>query len=101
MKLLKINETGGHFRNETGDYIPIDRIGKDTLLRLVQWTLHEEAVSFDEYDERALKNHAHQLIYKSVAQKLAALRKRRTSFIDESARLYLQEYEKYRFSVSK
>ena len=101
MKLLKISETGGHFRNEAGEFIPIDKIGKEGLLRLVHWTLHEEAVSFDEYDEKTLKNQAHQLIYKSVAQKLVALRKRRKSFLDESARLYLEDYEKYRPGASK
>lgn len=52
----------------------IDKIGKEDLLRLVNWTLHESAVSFDEYDEKTIKNQAHQLIYKSIAQKLGALR---------------------------
>jgi hypothetical protein len=101
MKLLRISQTGGEFRNEAGDFVPIDKIGKEGLLRLVDWSLHEETASFDEYDENHLKNQAHQLIYKSVVQKLVALRKRRKSFLDESARLYLEDYEKYRSSVSK
>jgi hypothetical protein len=37
----------------------------------------------------------------TIAQKLGALRKRRQEFIDESARLFLTEYEKYRKDTSK
>ncbi len=101
MKLLEISENGGHFLNEKGKFSPIDKIGKEDLLRLVNWTLHEIAVSFDEYDEKTIKNQAHQIIYKSIAQKLGALRKRRQEFVDESARLFLEEYEKYRADQSK
>jgi hypothetical protein len=96
MKLLKISDNGGQYRTEKGGYSPIDKIGKEDLLRLVNWTLHEDAASFDEFDEKAIQNHAHQIIYKSIFQKLSALRKRRQEFIDESARLFLEEYEKYR-----
>jgi hypothetical protein len=101
MKLLEISESCGHFRNEKGKFSPIDKVGKDDLLRLVNWTLHENAVSFDEYDEKTIKNQAHQIIYKSIAQKLGALRKRRQEFVDESARLFLDEYEKYRVDPPK
>ncbi len=96
MKLLKIDENCGHFLDDKGDYIPIDKIGKEELLRLGNWTLHEEVVEFDEYDEATLKNHAHQIIYKSAVEKLQTLRDRRQEFIDESARLFLEDYEKYR-----
>ena len=101
MKLLKISESGGQFRNKEGEFSPIDKIGKEDLLLLVHWALHEDAMTLDEYDENALKNQAHQLIYKNVAHKLSALRKRKESFLDESARLYLEDYEKYRSSVAK
>jgi hypothetical protein len=101
MKLLKINENCGHYRNEKGNYSPIDKIGKEDLLRLVNWTLHEDVVSFDAYDERTLKHQAHQIIYKSVVQKLSDLKNRRQEFLDESARLFLDEYEKYRSDARK
>lgn len=96
MMLLKVDDNAGHYRDDKGAFIPIDKIGKDDLLRLVNWTLNEEAVEFDDYDDKALKNHAHQIIYKSILQKLRALRDRRQEFIDESARQYLEDYEKYR-----
>jgi hypothetical protein len=96
MKLLRVSENTGHYLDEKGNYIPIDKIGKDDLLRLVNWTLHEDVVEFDDYDEQALKHQAHQIIYKSILQKLRSLQNRKQEFVDESARLYLEDYEKYR-----
>ena len=96
MKLLKVDDYRGHYRDDKGNYSPIDKIGKEDLLRLVNWTLDEEVVEFDDYDEKAIKNQAHQIIYKSVVQKLRTLRERRKEFIDESARQFLEDYEKYR-----
>ena len=95
MKLLKIEKNCGHFRTESGAYSPIDKISKEEMLVLVNWTLKEESIEVDEYDESTIKNHAHQIIYKSIARKLVSLRERRQEFIDESARLYLEDYERY------
>jgi len=58
--------------------------------------LDEEGVEIDAYDEAILKNLAHQVIYKSIAQKFTDLRSRRAGFADESARLYLEDYDRYR-----
>ncbi len=95
MKLLKAEGGLGHYLTEDA-YSPIDKINKEDLLRLVNWTLEKEDVEFDEYDENVIKNQAHQVIYKNVVQKLVALKARRQAFIDESERLYLVDYEKYR-----
>lgn len=96
MKLLEIRDSCGHFRDNGGNYKTIDKIGKDDLLRLVNWTLQENEVEFDPYDDEALKNKAHQIIYKNVIQKLESLRSRRQEFLDESARMFLEDYKKYR-----
>lgn len=96
MKLLKIENSCGHFLLESGDYNPIDKISKDDLLRFVNITLSEEAVEFDAYDESMIQNHAHQVIYKSVIRKLQSLQERKQEFVDESARLYLEDHEKYK-----
>lgn len=98
MKLLKIENGCGHFRLESGDYSPVDKISKDDLLRLVNVTLSEEIVEFDAYDESMIQNHAHQIIYKSVIRKLQSLQERKQEFVDESARLYLDDYEKYKMA---
>lgn len=100
MKLLKIEKNCGHYRKENGDYNPIDKISKEEMLVLVNKTLEEEAIEIDEYDENAIKNHAHQIIYKSIARKLLSLRERRQEFTDEAARLYLDDYERYQDTSS-
>lgn len=96
MKLLRIIEHTGQFMKLDGNYEVIDKIDKDQLLRLVERTLEDEEFEVDEYDDQAIKNQAHQVIYKSIYQKLTDLRKRRQEFIDESARLFLDEYARYR-----
>ena len=96
MKLLKIKDSLGYYRDDQGEFAIIDKIAKEDLLRLVNLTLDEEEVEFDEYKDEDLKNHAHQIVYKSIYEKLQGLRTRRQEFRDESERLYLHEYERYR-----
>jgi hypothetical protein len=96
MKLLKIESSCGYFLLGTDKYCTVDKISKDDLLRLVNITLSEENIEFDEYDENSIKNHAHQVIYKSILRKLQSLKERKQEFVDESARLYLEDYEKYK-----
>jgi len=101
MKLLKIdNKHGQHYLSKSGDYVHIDKITKDHLLRLVNLTLANNA-EFDEYDDEQIQNQAHQIVYKSIYEKLHGLRERRQEFIDESETLYLQDYEKYRDESSQ
>ncbi len=96
MKLLRINNSVGQFLAASGDYVHIDKITKDDLLRMVDRTLDQDVIELDPYDDQVLKNQAHQVIYKSIYQKLVELRGRRQEFVDESARLFLEDYEKYR-----
>ena len=95
MKILKIDNSQGYYLLDRGEYAPVDKITKDDLLRLVGLTLGSE-VDFDEFKDEKLKNQAHQIIYKSLYEKLSGLKERRDEFKDESDRLYLQEYERYR-----
>ena len=70
MKLLKIENNLGYYRNEQGDFSSVDKITKEDLLRLVTLTLEKEDVEFDTYNDESLKNQAHQIIYKSIFEKL-------------------------------
>jgi len=92
---LKIDNNVGVFLGGAGDFQPIDRITKEDLLRLVDLTLKDQ-VEFDEYDAAKIKNQAHQIVYKSVYEKLREIRDRKQEFLDESERMYLAEYEKYK-----
>jgi len=55
-----------------------------------------EDFEIDEYDVTQLRNQAHQIIYKSISEKLNDLNQKRQQFSDESENLYLKEYEKYK-----
>ncbi len=96
MKLLKIERNCGFFLDKDGEFKTVDKITKDDLLRLVDLTLEREEVDFDEYSDEILKNQAHQIVYKHVLEKLRDLKGRRREFMDESERLYLEEFERYR-----
>ena len=100
MKILKIEDNCGHYLDNQDGFAPIDKITKEDLLRLVDLTLSEE-VEFDEYDDEAIKNQAHQILYKSISEKIASLKERKQGFTDESERLYLEAYEKYKDKQSQ
>jgi hypothetical protein len=95
MKVLKIENNQGHFLTEDNGYQTIDKIDKLILLRLIDLALEDEFET-DEYDEADLRNQAHQIIYKSISEKLKDLHVRRNQFRDESDRLFLDVYEKYK-----
>lgn len=101
MKLLKIENNLGYYRDNQGEFAPVDKITKEDILMLVNLTLGEEEIEFDEYNDENLNNQAHQIIYKSIFEKLRGLKGRRQGFIDESERLYLQGYERYRDEPSQ
>jgi hypothetical protein len=94
MKLLKIESNCGHYLTESGSYEAIDKIAKNDLLRMVDVILSGDA-EFDEYDEEKIKNQAHQVVYKSLYDNLVSLQKRKAEFIDESERMYLDDYKRY------
>jgi hypothetical protein len=95
MKALKIENSQGYFLTEEGDYEAVDKIDKTILIELVNLALKDD-FEIDEYDEVSLRNQAHQIIYKSISEKLNDLNQKRQQFRDESENLYLKEYEKYK-----
>lgn len=95
MKVLKIDKSQGYYSVTGSKYETIDKIDKEGLLKLADLAL-EDNFEIDEYDETKLQNQAHQIIYKSISEKLLELNLRKDEFKDESERLFLEEHEKYR-----
>lgn len=95
MKVLKIEKFQGYYSVTEDKFSSIDEIDKDDLLKLVDIALTDD-FEIDSYDVETLKNKAHQIIYKSISEKLLDLHKRKNEFRDESERLFLEEYEKYK-----
>ena len=100
MKLLKIENDQGFFLGVGEEYHPIDQVKKEDLLRMVELILAED-VDMDEYDEQKVKHQAHQVVYKSIYRNFQLLKGRRQEFTDESERLYLADYEKYKEDASQ
>lgn len=94
MQLLKIEDNRGYYLSQDGEWREIDHITKDSLLWILEQVLTGEA-QFDEYNEDMLKNQAHQVIYKSIYTNLKALSSRKDEFLDESERLFLEDYKRY------
>ncbi|RBP52714.1 hypothetical protein [Arenicella xantha] len=99
MQLLKIENNQGFFLDENDDFLSVEKITKEHLLRLVDLTLTKD-VTFDEFNEEALQNRAHQIVYKNIYEKLVELQGKRDDFTDESARLYLEDYNKYQQDIA-
>lgn len=94
MKILKIEEGKGYFSLNGEQWSPIDQITKENLMQLLNIVL-ESSVQMDEYTEASISNQAHQIIYRSICEKLVALQGNKDRFRDESDRMYQEEIEKY------
>ena len=100
MKILKISEGKGYFCfNEDDDWMPIDEIDKDALLKLLDLFLTSE-VEIDEYNSDTLLNQAQKIIYKSIHDKFNSLKENKNKFKDESDRMYLDAIKKYQHSIA-
>ena len=95
MKVLKIENNQGYFLTKEGTYETVDKIDKTVLLNLVNRSI-EDDFEMEGYNEEILQNQAHQIIYRSIGEKLSDLHMKRNEFKDESERLFLEAYEKYK-----
>ena len=97
MKLLKIENSQGYFVREDGTFETVDKLDKEGILRLVSLALDiETEIRFDDILDDNLKNQTHLIIYKNVLLKLRELHERRSEYKDQSDRLFLDEYDRYK-----
>jgi hypothetical protein len=95
MKILKIEGGCGYFlANSSGEWCKVDEIDKGELLHLLNRFLGED-VEMDAPDENNLQNDVHKIVYSNIFQKLSALTESKSSFKDDSERLYFDEINKY------
>ena len=97
MRILKIEGSNGHFSTNGEEFVSIDKLDKENLLKLVELALTQE-VEMDDYDPETLKNEAHRIIYRSVHKKLQELVARKDEFFDKSEREFYEIYENYKNS---
>ncbi len=97
MKYLQINDNQGVFlkdKAQPDNWTEIDKIEKDDLMNLLDFAT-EDDFEMDAYDEATLGNKAHQIIYKSIYEKLNIFLTNKDRFKDQTENIYKDELEKY------
>ncbi|WBU90318.1 hypothetical protein [Cellulophaga omnivescoria] len=97
MKFLKINDNKAFFlkdKAEPENWTEIDKIEKEDLMKLLDFAIQED-FEMDVYDENILANKAHQIIYKSIYEKLNTFLNNKDRFKDETEAIYKEALEKY------
>ncbi|OAN63433.1 hypothetical protein A8B79_15260 [Balneola sp. EhC07] len=97
MKYLKIEDNKAFFikdKAQPEDWTEIDKIEKEDLLKLLNFAT-EVDFEMDDYDEITLGHKAHQIIYKSLHEKLSTFLSNKDRFKDQTESLYKEELEKY------
>lgn len=97
MKFLKINDNRAFFlkdKAEPENWTEIDKIEKEDLMKLLDFAIQED-FGMDVYDENILAHKAHQIIYKSIYEKLNTFLNNKDRFKDETEAIYKEALEKY------
>ncbi len=99
MKILKIENGKGYFNSIEDNWELIDKIDKDSLMKLLDKFIKFE-IELDEYNPEKISHQAHQIIYKSIYDKFKSLQGNKSKFKDESDRTYLSAIQKYQQSTA-
>jgi len=97
MKYLKIENNKAFYRKDKAipeNWEEIDKIEKDDLMKLLDFAT-EDDFEMDAYDEETLANKAHQIIYKSIYEKLNIFLTNKDRFKDQTENVYKEALEKY------
>lgn len=95
MKYLKIENNTASFW-DGGQYIPLDKLTKEYLWQLATSIMDKDDFEMDEYDENAIKNKAHQIIYHHVYDHLKQIMDNKSNIISRCQACYQEDYDKYK-----
>jgi hypothetical protein len=95
MKILKTENKVGLYSVNGSTWKPIDEIEKEDLMKLLDLTLTAD-VEMDPYSADTVGNPAHQIIYKSISEKLKTTAENKNQFKDQSDRLFWEQFEAYK-----
>jgi hypothetical protein len=102
MTYLKIDNNKGYYRIEatSEEWVELDQISKDDLLKLLEKATTEE-FGMDEYQDELLQNPAHNIIYKNIYGKFSELLSNKTRFQDSVNLMYKSAIDKYTIELSE
>lgn len=96
MIYLKINNNKGYYRVDASEnWIELDKLGKEHLLKLLNFATTSE-FEMEEYNDILLQNPAHNIIYKNLYVKFSDLLTNKTRFQDTAEAMYKVAIEKYK-----
>lgn len=84
----------------SNDWIELDQISKDDLLKLLDIATSQE-FSMDEYEDALLQNPAHNIIYKNIHGKFSELLNNKTRFQDSVNSMYKAAIDKYTLELEE
>lgn len=94
MKYLRIDNRKGQFVKD-GNWLDITSMDKEDLMRIVRAALEDDQFEIDEFDEGALPNPAHKIIYRHMYQQLTDIHTRRNEYQEAKRNLFKDAYEQY------
>jgi len=102
MTYLKIDDNKGYYRTEgtSEEWVELDQISKDDLLKLIEKATTEEFV-MDEYKDELLQNPAQNIIYKNIYGKFTELLSNKTRFQDSVNLMYKSAIDKYTIELNE
>lgn len=102
MTYLKIDNNKGYYRTEgtSEEWVELDQISKDELLKLLKKATTEE-FEMNEYKDELLQNPAHNIIYKNIYRKFKELLSNKTRFQDSVNLMYKSAIDKYTIVLNK
>ena len=96
MKLLRIVKEKGEYSVDGINYKPIDELSKEDIFTLIEKTIHDEKVEFDEItDEVKVENLAQDIVYKGIVAKLKEVQTRRVAILADSESDFTEAIKKY------
>jgi hypothetical protein len=94
MKHLRIDSGKGQYSVDGTNWIDLDKLGKDDLVKLLDLAL-TDGFEMDTYVKEQIPNPAHEVIYRNLSTKLTELLEKRERFRDESQQLFREALLKY------
>lgn len=102
MTYLKIDNNKGFYRTDatSEDWIELDQISKDDLLKLLKVATTSD-FEMDEYKDELLQNPAHNIIYRNIYGKFSELLTNKTRFQDSVNSMYKSAIDKYTVELNE
>lgn len=98
MKLLKIENNNGKFSTDGVNFIEIEKISKDDILKILEKVLNESEILIDESNEEDMKinSPAQKIIYDNIYEKVKEVIEERdeiNSFEEDEYYIALKKYD--------